>query len=117
MDQLKSELQLTISELNRKFNKKLKVHLNQIERQQYQINHQNGIIDELVWQIRELRDSVRKCNEQISCSQSKYCIECAKNHMTLDISTMSDNTKQSDHVAGKRKITVFLFYNMDFSYA
>lgn len=101
MDQLKNEFQLTISELNRKFNKKLKVHLNQIERQQDQVNHQNGIIDELVWQIRELRDSVRKCNEKILCTQSMYCIECAKNRMTLDIPTMSNNTKQSDHVAGK----------------
>lgn len=100
MDQLRSEFYETISNLNRKFNKKIKEHMNRIERQQDQLNHQNGIIEELAWQIRDLRDSLRKCNEQISWPQSKYCVGCAKNRMKLNIPTANGTAHTIDHVPG-----------------
>lgn len=107
MDQLKSEFYETITELNRKFIRKLKEHLNRIEQQEIQLHRQNGVIEELAWQIRDLRDSLRECNERVSRPSSReYCIECAKSRMKLNIPTAND-TKQSDHVAGRGKIVVF----------
>ncbi|XP_055296902.1 uncharacterized protein LOC129565741 isoform X1 [Sitodiplosis mosellana] len=98
MDQLRSEFHEAFLQLSRKFNQQLRNQSDQIERQQGELNHQCDIIKELSWQIRDLRDSVRKCNDQISWQQSKNCIDCAKNRMTLNIPT-TNVTKRWEHVA------------------
>ncbi|XP_055296903.1 uncharacterized protein LOC129565741 isoform X2 [Sitodiplosis mosellana] len=103
MDQLRSEFHEAFLQLSRKFNQQLRNQSDQIERQQGELNHQCDIIKELSWQIRDLRDSVRKCNDQISWQQSKNCIDCAKNRMTLNIPT-TNVTKRWEHVAGARPI-------------
>lgn len=109
MDQLRAEFHETVVQLNRKFNRYMRNQSHQIERQQDELNHQCGVIEELAWQIRDLRDSLRKCNDQISRLQSKYCVECAKNHMKLNIPAANRAHPTSEHVAG-RKIAVSISF-------
>lgn len=59
MDEIE-EIVYYISEMKRSFNRKLDDHLFIIEQQNNKINEQAHIIDELAWQLRDLRDSVRQ---------------------------------------------------------
>lgn len=68
-----SELKAVIAELHRKFNERYDDQLfiieqqrDRIDYQQQQINDQRVIIEELLWQIRDLSDSVRRCSEFIN---------------------------------------------------
>lgn len=67
-----SEIISYVTELRRKFYRKLEKQMfvveqqrDRIDYQQRQIDDQRGIIDELAWQIRDLRDSVRQCTEKL----------------------------------------------------
>lgn len=67
-----SEIILYVTELRRKFYRKLENQMfvieqqrDRIDYQQRQIDDQRVIIDELAWQIRDLRDSVRQCTEKL----------------------------------------------------
>lgn len=78
-----------LSELEKKFSKKFNDQLfiiekqrNRLDNQQDQINDQRAIIEELAWQIRDLRDSVRKCSEQMS---SKQNVECSESQLKVNI--------------------------------
>lgn len=77
-----------VRELHQKCNRKLDDHLfiiqqqrDRIDYQQQQIDGQRFLIEELAWQIRDLRDSLRKSDEklhavllQIATTQDKqYC--------------------------------------------
>lgn len=99
-----------ILDLNRKLSERFDDHLNLIEQQRYrlerqqeQLSHQCLIIDELAWQIRDLRDSVRKCSEQISNQKCKKCNECLGiYHAKL---TIPKTDEQSHHVSGIVNLT------------
>lgn len=58
------ELVYFISGMKKSFNRKLDDHLFIIQQQQNKIDQMSHIIDELSWQLRELRDSVRQVNEK-----------------------------------------------------
>lgn len=67
-----NEIKLLVLQLAQQFNKKFdeqaRVILdqsNRLDEQQQQIHNQRAIIEELAWQIRDLRDSVRKCSEKV----------------------------------------------------
>lgn len=87
---LKSDpCEIRIVEMEKKFNKKFNEQLiiienqrNRLDNQQEQINNQRAIIEELAWQIRDLRDSVRKCSEKIS---TKYNIEFHESDLRINI--------------------------------
>lgn len=77
-----SEIVLYVTELRRKFYRKLenqKLVIEQqrdrIDYQQRQIDDQRVIIDELAWQIRDLRGSVRQCTEKIY--ERNGCSDCS----------------------------------------
>lgn len=126
-----NEIQLLVLQLAQQFNKKFDEQArvivdqrDQLESQQEQIHNQRAIIDELAWQIRDLRDSVRKCSERISNEHSKYydgdddnnntyddityriCNGPAENRLKLIIPE-ANATRQSNHRAG-RKIVLFV---------
>lgn len=127
-----NEIQLLVLQLAQQFNKKFDEQArvivdqrDQLESQQEQIHNQRAIIDELAWQIRDLRDSVRKCSEGISNVHSKYynadyddnnntyddityriCNGPAENRLKLIIPE-ANATRQSNHRAG-RKIVLFV---------
>lgn len=68
-----SEIIVYVSSLRRTFNRKLDDHLfiieqqrERIELQQHLFDEQRTVIDELAWQIRDLRDSVRQCCEKMA---------------------------------------------------
>lgn len=72
IDEEYSEIISYVTELRRKFYRKLENQMfiieqqrDRIDYQQRQIDDQRGIIDELAWQIRDLRDSVRQCTEKL----------------------------------------------------
>lgn len=120
-----NEIKLLVLQLAQQFNKKFDEQArtivdqrDQLEAQQEQIHNQRAIIDELAWQIRDLRDSVRKCSERISNVHSKYygdngdgdyddityriCNGPADNRLKLIIPE-ANATRQSNHRAGRRK--------------
>lgn len=116
-----NEIKLLVLQLAQQFNKKFdeqaRVIVDQrdrLESQQDQIHNQRAIIDELAWQIRDLRDSVRKCSEQISNVHSKYHTigdgggngPMVENHLKLIIPD-ANAARQSNHRAG-RKFCSFL---------
>lgn len=77
-----SEIVMYVTELRRKFYRKLESQMfiieqqrDRIDYQQRQIDDQRGIIDELAWQIRDLRDSVRQCTEKIYAQEA--CSNCS----------------------------------------
>lgn len=78
----------TVRELHQKFHRKLDDHLfiiqqqrDRIDYQQQQIDGQRFLIEELAWQIRDLRDSLRKSDEKLhavllqmtTAQDKKYC--------------------------------------------
>lgn len=103
-----NEMILYVSELRRKFNSKLDDQLflieqqrNRIEYQQQQIDDQRIIIEELAWQIRDLRDSVRQCSEKIDnhrCDDD-FTIN-RRDHNDRSLASRRNFTRQS-HVEGK----------------
>lgn len=70
------ELILYISNMKRSFNRKLDDHLFIIQQQNNKIDEQCQIIDELGWQLRDLRDAVR----QLSAKQNAQCACHYENH-------------------------------------
>lgn len=107
-----TDMMLIIAELRRKFNQKLDDQLfiieqqrDRIDYQQQQINDQRVIIEELAWQIRDLRDSVRKCNENIRSTN----IERSENKINTILVSIDPNETKSKHVEGK-KIKLFCFF-------
>lgn len=81
-----------VRELQQKFSRKLDDHLfiiqqqrDRIDYQQQQIDGQRFLIDELAWQIRDLRDSLRKSDEKLHAvllqmttnqDDKRYCPKC-----------------------------------------
>lgn len=103
-----------VRELHLKFNQKLDDHLfiiqqqrDRIDYQQQQIDSQRFLIEELAWQIRDLRDSLRKSDEKLhsvliqmtTTQDKKYCLKCEEVSETKDT-----NPIQSKSIPGKYKI-------------
>lgn len=67
-----ADVRTAVRELRQEFNRKLDDHLfimqqqrDRIDNQQQQIDGQRFLIEELAWQIRDLRDSLRKSDEKL----------------------------------------------------
>lgn len=67
-----ADVMTTVRDLHQKFNRKLDDNLfiiqqqrDRIDYQQQQIDGQRFLIEELAWQIRDLRDSLRKTDEKL----------------------------------------------------
>lgn len=125
-----NEIKLLVLQLAQQFNKKFdeqaRVIVDQRDRlnsQQDQIHNQRAIIDELAWQIRDLRDSVRKCSEQISNAvHSRYYDDIdtfsiinnggpvAENGRLKLIIPETNAARQSNHRAGRQKFCSLFFY-------
>lgn len=105
-----NEIKLLVLQLAQQFNKKFDEqarvivdHRDQLESQQEQIHNQRAIIEELAWQIRDLRDSVRTCSEKISNVHSKYhhtSIGPEESRLKLIIPE-ANTARQSNHRAGR----------------
>lgn len=74
------ELIVYISGMRRAFQRKVDDHTfiidqqrDRIEYQQHLIDDQRMVIDELAWQLRDLRDSVRQCCEKIAEFSAEQC--------------------------------------------
>ena len=74
------ELIVYISGMRRAFQRKVDDHTfiidqqrDRIEYQQHLIDDQRMVIDELAWQLRDLRDSVRQCCEKIAEFSAEKC--------------------------------------------
>lgn len=100
-----SEMKILILKLNKTFTDKLldqayiiREQQKRLDIQQQQLNQQRAIIDELAWQIRDVRDTLRKCSEQV---QSKNHIECPENHLKINIPNATE-LKKSNHVSGRK---------------
>lgn len=113
-----TDMMLIIAELRRKFNQKLDDQLfiieqqrDRIDYQQQQINDQRVIIEELAWQIRDLRDSVRKCNENIRSTN----IERSENKINTILVSIDPNETKSKHVEGKKINLFFSFFSFALS--
>lgn len=114
-----SELIEYISGLRRTFNRKLDDHLFIIEQQreridfqQHLIDDQRAVVDELAWQIRDLRDSVRQCCEKVTEFEGNQCTKGSSSEM--DRSAVSTNCRarivRQEHVFyGKLKKLFVLF--------
>lgn len=114
-----SELIEYISGLRRTFNRKLDDHLFIIEQQreridfqQHLIDDQRAVVDELAWQIRDLRDSVRQCCEKVTEFEGNQCTKSSSSEM--DKSGVSTNGRarivRQEHVFyGKLKQLFVLF--------
>lgn len=94
-----SELIEYISGLRRTFNRKLDDHLFIIEQQreridfqQHLIDDQRAVVDELAWQIRDLRDSVRQCCEKVTEFEGNQCAKSSSSGM--DRSAVSTNGRR-----------------------
>lgn len=97
MDLLRSDTTRTknvTADLERKFRNKFDDQLliiekqrDRLDKQQEQLNYQRSIIEELAWQIRDLRDSVRKCTEQIKCLKH---VECRESELKLHIPKINE---------------------------
>lgn len=105
-----NEMKILILKLNKTFTDKLldqayiiKQQQKRLDTQQQQLHEQRAIIDELAWQIRDVRDTLRKYSEQ---TQSKNHVECPENHLKINIPNAKE-LKQSNHVSG-RKLFSFL---------
>lgn len=118
-----NEIKLLVLQLAQQFNKKFDEQArvivdqrDQLESQQEQIHNQRAIIEELAWQIRDLRDSVRKCSENISNVHSKYHTSTdttfitrngpAENRLKLIIPD-ANAARQSNHRAGRKSFFFF----------
>lgn len=132
-----NEIKLLVLQLAQQFNKKFDEQARvivdqreQLESQQEQIYNQRTIIDELAWQIRDLRDSVRKCSEQISNVHLKYYDDDyattttitnfninngrAENRLKLIIPE-ANTARQSNHKAGKKNcssVRTFIYLHL-----
>lgn len=112
-----SEINKLVLKLRNEFNQKIEEQTDiirkqrdRLEAQQEQIFNQRIIIEELAWQIRDLRDSVRKCSEQISNNvNAKYHVDTPENHLKLNIPEAND-AKQSNHRAGRKWLGVFVLW-------
>lgn len=97
-------------QFNKKFDEQARVILdqcNRLDEQQQQIHNQRAIIDELAWQIRDLRDSVRKCSEQVIPGVPIIKSNGpGESHLKLIIPD-ANLARQSNHRAG-RKLAFFL---------
>lgn len=100
-----SEIILYVTELRRKFYRKLENQIfiieqqrDRIDYQQRQIDDQRIVIDELAWQIRDLRDSVRQCtekiNENIGCSN---CVTIRKDS-EITASSIRGKLNRQSHI-------------------
>lgn len=122
MDQPKIESSRTkkwTEDFERKFRNKFDDHLHIIEKQrdrldkqQEQLKYQRGIIEELAWQIRDLRDSVRECTEQIK--SLKYD-ECRKSELRLHMPRINES-EHSTRPTGKtgQNVSVSLVFCVQF---
>lgn len=103
-----SEIKLLILELSQQFNRKfedqartIRHQRDQLESQQLQLHNQSSIIEELAWQIRDLRDSVRKCSEKISNVQSTHHVNSPESYLKLNIPE-ANGIRQSSNSAGRK---------------
>lgn len=110
-----NEIKLLILELSQQFNRKfedqtrvIRQQRDRLESQQEQLHSQRAIIEELAWQIRDLRDSVRKFSEKISSVQSKYRANSPESHLKLNIPDVN-STRQSNHRAGRQRYNKMSF--------
>lgn len=115
-----SKVMLFVTEMRRKLNRTMDDQIFMIEQQrdridyqQQQINDIRVIIEELAWQIRDLRDSVRRCNETVS-SSSQQCSDHSETENLSEINiptAIESNLRQSNHVSGRK---MFSFSNSTF---
>ena len=91
-----TELIYYISELKHSYSSK-------IDEQTIKINDQSGVIEELLWQVRELSDKLRQMNQKVvdieklflenrRKSEDKFCVCRYENHIPLNRSIFSRQT-------------------------
>lgn len=98
-----SEIIVYVSGLRRTLNRKLDDHLfiieqqrERIEFQQHLIDEQHAIVDELAWQIRDLRDSVRQCCEKMSAFDETNRICCQNGNCSNG--QLTSTTAETPHI-------------------
>lgn len=111
-----ADVMTAVRELRQKFNRKLEDHLfimqqqrDRIDNQQQQIDGQRFLIEELAWQIRDLRDSLRKSDEklhavllQIPATQDKeYCPKFKEVPETKDTNPILPKSVSGKFYCGK----------------
>lgn len=89
MDELE-ELVYYISEMKRSFNRKLDDHLFIIQQQNNKIDEQTQVIEELSWQLRDLRDSVRQLSHKPSQCKCNY-----ENHLPRNVQVRQDSKSKT----------------------
>lgn len=94
------ELILYINNLRKTFNRKLDDQLvligeqrERIDFQQQLIGEQRITMDELAWQIRDLRDSVRQCCEKIEKYEVQLREQCCECHHDDNSNKKNSNNK------------------------
>lgn len=108
-----NEIKLFILELSQQFNRKfvdqsriIRQQRDRLEFQQEQLNNQRAIIEELAWQIRDLRDSVRNCSEKISNTHTEYPANCPEKQLKVHI-PIANNAQQSYHRTGTKCVFTY----------
>lgn len=106
-----TDITMVVRELHQKFNRKFDDHLfimqqqrDRIDYQQQQIDGQRFLIEELAWQIRDLRDSLRKSDEKLHAALSqKTTIQNTTNSSKHEeiLQTKDIDQIQSNGVSGK----------------
>lgn len=120
-----SELKSLILELSQQFNRKfedqariIRQQQDRLESQQQQLHNQCAIIEELAWQIRDLRDSVRKCNEKISnVVHSKQNVNSPESHLTLNIPETNHRAGRKVFIFSHSSVLPFLCLLLEFSFS
>lgn len=101
-----SEIISYVTELRRKFYRKLESQMfiieQQRDRQEYQqrqIDDQRVVIDELAWQIRDLRDSVRQCTEKMyAIDGCTNCVSIRKENIEIPTSSNKGKVNRQSHI-------------------
>lgn len=102
------ELIMYVTDLRHSFTRKLDDHLciiqdqnDRIRNQQRTIAEQKEVVDELAWQIRDLRDSVRRVKESVAASNG--CVGCQQNKSTSQKTTNNNQQRSVPQAAPRRR--------------
>lgn len=83
------ELVLYVAGLKKTFGRKLDDHLFIIQQQNQRLDDQTRLIDELAWQIRDLRASVRSVNDKLKSvqSQGQGTCQCDSDNYAIEVNS------------------------------
>lgn len=83
------ELVLYVAGLKKTFGRKLDDHLFIIQQQNQRLDDQTRLIDELAWQIRDLRASVRSVNDKLKSvqSQGQGTCQCDSDNYAIEMNS------------------------------